>query len=150
QGWSLVERATLLDARAQREEGLRQLREGLAAVQAIEAELWISLLLGAVSEGYRHGGQTQEGLQVIAEALAMVEKNDERWNEAELYRLKGELMLQQFQVSGSTFHVPSLQHLTPSTQAEAEACFLKAIEIARKQQAKSLELRAALSLSRLW
>ena len=46
--------------------------------------------------------------------------------------------------------VPSPQHLTPSTQAEAEACFLKAIEIARKQQAKSLELRAVMSLARLW
>jgi hypothetical protein len=62
-------------------------------------------------------------------------------------------ILQQFQVSGSKFQVPSNpQHLAPNTQAdaEAEACFQKAIEIARRQQAKSFELRAVMSLSRLW
>jgi predicted ATPase len=72
-----------------------------------------------------------------------------------LYRLKGELTLQKFQVSGFEFQVPpSPQHPIPSTQAEveqeAEGCFLKAIEIAHRQQAKSLELRAVTSLSRLW
>ncbi len=74
-------------------------------------------------------------------------------HEAELYRLKGELTLQKFQVSGSRFQVPpNTQHPTPSPQAEAEAeaCFLKAIEIAQRQQAKSWELRAATSLARLW
>ena len=62
------------------------------------------------------------------------------------------LTLQKFQVPGSKFQVPNPQPLTPNTQAEAEAeaCFDKAIEIARKQQAKSLELRAVMSLSRLW
>ncbi len=69
----------------------------------------------------------------------MVEKTKERYYEAELYRLKGELTLQQFKVQGSKFKVD-----------EAEECFLKAIEVARRQQAKSLELRAATSLARLW
>jgi hypothetical protein len=101
--------------------------------------------------------------------MAFVDERGERFYEAELYRLKGELTLQKFQVSGSTFQVQespksevrssesgvsNTQHLTPSTQAEvereAEACFLKAIEIARRQQAKSLELRATVSLARLW
>ena len=59
-------------------------------------------------------------------------------------------MLQQFQVSGSKFQVAALQPRAPDPQTEAEACFLKAIEIARQQQAKSLELRAVMSLSRLW
>ena len=72
----------------------------------------------------------------------------------ELYRLKGELSLQSGQVktSQSKSEDTSTQHPTPSTQvqAEAEACFHKAIEIARRQQAKSLELRAVMSLSRLW
>jgi hypothetical protein len=79
----------------------------------------------------------------------------ERFWEAELYRLKGTLTLKQFNVQGSTFNVanpqpliPDTQYLAPSTQAEA--CFHKAIEIARKQSAKSLELRAVMSLSRLW
>jgi predicted ATPase len=59
---------------------------------------------------------------------------------------------QKSKVKGQKSKIPSTQHLTPSTQAEAEAeaCFLKAIEIAQRQQAKSLELRAAMSLSRLW
>ena len=72
--------------------------------------------------------------------------------EAELYRLKGELTLQQCNVQGATFKVANPRSLSPHSQAEAEAeaCFLKAIDIARKQQAKSLELRAVRSLSRLW
>ena len=80
-----------------------------------------------------------------------------------MYRLKGQLVLQstvrsprskqvsdKSQTSQDMSEVPSTQPLTPSTQAEAEACFLKAIEIARTQQAKSLELRAATSLAHLW
>jgi predicted ATPase len=156
QGWALVERAVLEGAREQREAGLVQLKEGLAAGRATGAEMWVPLFLGAVAQGYGQAGQEQEGLQVIAEALAMVEKNDERWTEAELYRLKGELLLQQFNVQGSTFNVDNPQsaiRLPPlsggNPQLEAEACFLKAIEIARKQQAKSLELRAVMSLARL-
>jgi predicted ATPase len=94
QGWALVERAAQSGAREQREAGLVQLREGLAAVRAIEAEIWVPLFLGAMAQGYTQGGQAQEGLRVVAEALALVEKNEERWTEAELYRLKGELTLQ--------------------------------------------------------
>jgi len=68
----------------------------------------------------------------------MVRRSGEQWYEAELYRLKGMLTLQS-PVQG------------PKSQVEeAEACFLKAIEIARRQQAKSLELRAVMSMSRLW
>src|SRR5262249_27756324 len=78
----------------------------------------------------------EEGLSVLAEALAIVDKTGERFYEAELYRLKGELTLQQSGV--------------PNPQSEAEACFLKAFEIARRQSAKSLELRAVTSLGRLW
>src|SRR5207245_7945269 len=73
----------------------------------------------------------------------------ERYSEAELYRLKGQLTLQKSGVRGPESGVPNTQHPTPSTQAEAEACFLKAIEIAQWQQAKSLELRAVMSLARL-
>jgi len=69
-----------------------------------------------------------------------VGKTGERYYEAELYRLKGELTLAQSRVQG----------LASSVQKEAEECFQKAIEVARKQQAKSLELRAVMSLSRLW
>ena len=67
----------------------------MAALRIMEAELLVPLFLGAVAQGYGQGGQAQDGLRVIAEALAMVEKNEERWTEADLYRLKGELTLQE-------------------------------------------------------
>jgi predicted ATPase len=149
QGWALIEHAAQSGAREQREGGLDQLREGLAALRATGAELWVPLFLGALAQAYMHGGQAEEGLRVIAEALALVEKNEERWNEAELYRIKGELTLQKFQVPGSKFQATDPRPLTADPQAEAEACFRKAIEIAQKQQAKSLELRATMSLVRL-
>ena len=81
----------------------------------------------------------------------MVDKSGERFYEAELYRLKGELTLQAVAVNSlSKSTVTDSRPLTPDPQGEAEACFLKAIEIAQKQQAKSLELRAVMSLARLW
>jgi hypothetical protein len=107
QGWALVERAGQSGAREQGEAGLVQLREGLAVLRDTGAELWVPLLLGAVAQACAQGGQTEEGLMVIAEALAMVEKTEERWTEADLYRLQGELTLQQFNVQSSKFKVPS-------------------------------------------
>ena len=87
----------------------------------------------------------------MAEALALVNRTGERSSEAVLYRLKGELTLQkEFNVKASTFQVPDPRPLTIDPQGEAEAFFLKAIDIAQKQQAKSWELRAAMSLARLW
>ena len=88
---------------------------------------------------------------MLAEAWEVVSRTGECLGEAELYRLKGELVLQ-YTVHGPQSEIPTPQHPTRSTQAEAEAeeCFLQAIAIARQQQAKSLELRAVMSLSRLW
>jgi predicted ATPase len=146
QGWALA-------VQGQGEEGIARLRQGLDAYRAMGHEMCQSHFLALLAEAYGKGGQAAEGLTVLAEALATVEKTGERFYEAELYRLKGELTLQKFQVPGSTFQVSlNTYHPTPSTQAEAEAetCFLKAIEIAQRQQAKSLELRAVMSLSRLW
>ena len=93
--------------------------------------------------------QADEALIVVDEALAAVDKTGERRCEAELYRLKGELTLQKFQISSYKFSVTEPRPLIPDPKGEAEACFLKAIEIACKQQAKSLELRATTSLARL-
>ena len=79
---------------------------------------------------------------MIAEALTMMQHTEERVNEAELYQLKGELLLAGERRRRKTVNKRLL--------AEAEECFLKAIEVARHQSAKSLELRAVVSLSRLW
>jgi hypothetical protein len=112
-----------------------------------------------LAQGYGHSGQVEEGLRVIAEALAMVEKNEERWNEAELYRIKGELLLNDERrmqnderKTENTGKDPVPIHHSSfiiHRSEEAEGCFLRAIEVARKQQAKSLELRAVMSLVRL-
>jgi predicted ATPase len=144
-GWALAEQG-------QTEEGIMQVRQGLAAGQATGAGLERPTLLAALAETHGKAGQVEEGLNLLDEATALMCKTGQRNCEAELYRLKGELTLQQFNVQGSKFKVPSIQHPTPSTQAEAEAeaYFHKAINIARTQQAKSLELRAMMSLSRLW
>jgi hypothetical protein len=105
-------------------------------------------VLALLAEAYRRDGQTAAGLAVLADALDAVHTTGAHCYEAELYRLKGELTLQQSSVQtkqkakgkGGKVKIPNTQHLTPSTHAEAEACFHKAIEIAQQQQAKSLEL----------
>jgi predicted ATPase len=80
------------------------------------------------------GGQTAAGLEALAEALTTLPTSAVRWWEAELYRLRGALLLQS----------------AVAQSGEAEACFQQAITVACSQQAKSLELRAAMSLARLW
>ena len=121
---------------------MAQMRQGLAAYRATGSEVTLPYWLTLLAEAHGHMGQREEGLTLLAEALAAAHRTGERWCEAELYRLKGKLTLQST-VQGTTSTVQS-------PKAEAEGCFQKAIEIARRQQAKSLELRAAMSLSRLW
>ncbi len=151
-GWALAEQG-------HGEEGIAQIRQGLTAYQATGAELGRPLFLGLLADAYGKTGRAEEGLTAVTEALAAAHKNGQRLWEAWLYRLKGELTLQQFKVQGSRFKVQGSQHPTPSTQhpapntqaeAEAEAYFQQAIDLTRRQSAKSLELRAVMSLSRLW
>ncbi|MGE0826330.1 MAG: adenylate/guanylate cyclase domain-containing protein [Candidatus Binatia bacterium] len=132
-GWALTEEED-------KETGIAGMREGLTAYRATGAEMFRPYLLALLAEAYGKVEQVEEGLSVVAEALDAVDKTGERFYEAELYRLKGELTLQQSKVQGPKSKV----------EKEAEEYFLKAIEIARTQQAKSLELRAAMSLARLW
>lgn len=126
-GWALV-----TEGRA--EEGIRQISQGLERYRATGAGFQLPHLLTSLIEAYNKIKQPEEGLTALAEAQALVEKTGERYYEAELQRLKGELLLAQ----------------SPDDPAEAEACFHNALEIARRQQAKSLELRTAMSLARLW
>jgi predicted ATPase len=127
-------RGRTLAEQGQGPEGIAQMRQGLGVFQAIGAEVGRPYFLALLAEAYKQGGQTDEGLKILDEALAAVQKTGERWCEAELYRCQGELLLAR-----------STQH-----DAEAEAYFHRALDVARHQLAKSLELRAALSLSRLW
>jgi class 3 adenylate cyclase/predicted ATPase len=152
-GWATVLQGWALAEQGHREEGMAQMHQGMAAWQASGAEIFHVWWLALLADGYRGEGKADEGMAALTEAFTRIEQTEERFYEAELYRLKGELTLQKFQVQSFKFQVPSNpQPLTPNpqAQAEAEACFLKAIDIARTQQAKSWELRATMSLTRLW
>src|SRR5262249_2083218 len=124
-----------------------QVEEGIAQMQQSRSPS----VLAVLAESYGKVGQEEEGLTLLAAALALVDKTGERVSEAELYRVKGELTLQKFKVQSSRCKVEiSWEFGVGSSESEAEECLKKAIEIACKQQAKSLELRAAMSLARLW
>jgi predicted ATPase len=106
-GWALA-------VQGQGKEGIAQMRQGLAAFRATGAENGRPYYLCHLAEAYGKVGQTEEGLNLVVEALAQVHKMGAHYTEAELYRLKGELTLQQFQVSGSKFQVANPQSLTPN------------------------------------
>jgi class 3 adenylate cyclase/predicted ATPase len=149
--WGTIVRGWGLTEQGQGEEGVAQIRRGLPMYRATGAEAFQPYFLALLAEVYGKVGQGQEGLTALAEALAMADRTGERLHVAELYRLKGTLTLQS-SIQNPQSKITTLPSLTPNPQAEAEAeeCFWKAIEIARQQQAKSLELRTAMSLSRLW
>lgn len=128
-GWTLVEQGGV-------EGGIAQMWEGLTAYRMTGSELHCPWLLALLAETYGKGGQAEKGLTVLAEALVLTDKTEERWYEVELYRLQGELLLAQ---EGIKSHLE-----------EAETSFQHALAIAHRQQAKSWELRASISLSRLW
>ena len=115
-------------------EGLAQIRQGFAAWRATGAGVAWPWFLALLAEACGKVGQLDEGLRALEEALAAVQHNEEHHYEAEVYRLKGELLLQ----------------VSPAHQEEAEEHFQQALAVARRRQTKSWELRAATSLSRLW
>ena len=110
------------------------MRQGIADLRATGAGLWQPCFLALLAEVYGKEGQVQKGLAVLDEAMTIMNKNSENFYEAELHRLKGHMLLS----------------FTGADKVEAEGCFRKANEIAQAQKAKSLELRAATSLARLW
>jgi len=136
-GWALTQQGMV-------EEGITQIQQGHSAWLADGNQLGKTQILARLAEAYGRAGHTEEGLRVLAEAFAALHKNAERHYKADLYRLQGELVLQHAlrqQVSGTTSIVG---------QSEAEMHFRRAIEVARHQHAKFLELRAVMSLGRLW
>jgi predicted ATPase len=116
------------------ERGMAQVCRGIASARATGAALLVPYFCTLLADVADHLGRTADGLQALGEAHTLVEQQEERWWEAEVCRLRGVLLLRQLGTS----------------QAEAETCFRQALDIARRQEAKSLELRAAMSLARLW
>jgi predicted ATPase len=127
-GWALAD-----GGRA--EEGIAEIRRGLADYSATGAELWSPDFLALLAEAHGRAGQAAAGLSLLADALDRVERTGARWIEAELHRRRGELLL---------LAVPE------PDQHEAETCFHRALAVAREQDARMWELRAATSLGRLW
>jgi predicted ATPase len=118
----------------QAQEGIEQITQGLIAYRATGAVVFQPYFLALLAEAHSMRGQPEAGLTVLTEALALVDTTGERWYESEIYRLQGELLLQQ----------------SSDNPTAAESCFQQAINIAQNQQAKSFELRAATSMARLW
>ncbi|HXW00943.1 MAG TPA: hypothetical protein VEC93_21200, partial [Anaerolineae bacterium] len=124
-GWALAEQGSFT-------EGIDQMQKGLADFRESNSEARLPYYLTLFAEAYGNAGQVQEGLKHVAEALSFAEKNDDAWYSAETHRLMGDLMLK-------------------SDEAEkAESCYQKSLDISRRQKAKSLELRATVSLAQLW
>jgi len=143
-GWALAEQG-------QEEEGITQMHQGFTAWRAMGTRVAGSYFLALQIEAYQRIGKVGEGQTALTEALTLVANTEEGFYEAELYRLKGELLLAQKSTEyGARSRNPKIKLLNPNSHVEAEACFLKAIEVAQHQQAKSLELRATVSLGRLW
>jgi serine/threonine protein kinase/tetratricopeptide (TPR) repeat protein len=115
------------------DEGLPLLLDGLNKFRGTGAELRVPGYLGMLGEAYAKLGRFEEAHGAISGALALAEKNDDRFQEAELHRLLGELHLAETEDQGA-----------------AEGCFRTAIETARRQQSRAWELRATMSLARLW
>jgi predicted ATPase len=139
-----------LAEQGQGEKGIMQMRQGLAAYEAIGAKIVLPYFFALLAEAHGKAGQTEEGLAMLAEALALVHRVEERYYEAELYRLKGTLTLQSKTSLGQVQGRSQASQDKSEVEKEAEECFWKAIEVARRQQARSLELRASMSLARLW
>jgi predicted ATPase len=131
--WATTLRGWAMAEHGHNEEAIAQMQEGLTAFRASRVELGRTRDLCFLSKAFTRTGRFDAALSALTEALAVAYKHEEREFEAEIYRLKGELMLSQDDLN----------------IAEAQNCFQRAIEIARKQSAKSWELRATMSLARL-
>jgi predicted ATPase len=130
-GWALAQEGDLA-------EGIAQMRHGLAAQLATGAELARPYWLCLITEACLESGAALEGLALLDDAEAAVQQTSERYWEAEIHRLRGQLLL------------AASDPIAPAVVRSAEECYRRALDVARRQGARSLELRAAVSLSRLW
>jgi DNA-binding winged helix-turn-helix (wHTH) protein/predicted ATPase len=145
QSWARIESG--------RQEEVEQIRRGLAAHQATGTELLRPHFLGLLVEALHLAGQVKEALGVVEEALAMADRNGERYYQAELYRLKGELELMEPKrraLSQAASGGKAVTEPRSRVATRAQDCFEQSLRIAQRQKAKSLELRATMSLARLY
>ena len=124
-GWALAQSGRV-------EEGIASMRQGLADFRACGDQTRVPHFLALLAEGYLAAGQAEEGLAAIAEALEVAERNDDRYYEAEIHRIRGELLL-----------------LRGADPEEVEEAYRRSIAVAQDQEAKSFELRSTISLAKL-
>jgi adenylate cyclase len=132
QGWALTHQG-------QATEGIAHMQQGLEAASSTGADVYRPYFLALLAEAMSTTGDWAGGLRLLDDAVQAAERTGERFYEAELYRLKGDLTLQAGRAAPAA-----------EAQTHAEAFFHNAIRIAQGQEAKSLELRAVMSLARLW
>jgi DNA-binding SARP family transcriptional activator/tetratricopeptide (TPR) repeat protein len=125
-GWALAQQGQV-------EAGIARMQSSLAIRVTMDAHLHQPAFLALLAEVYGQAGQPEQGVRVLDEALSIAEVTGDRWSHPELYRLKGELLRRQ-----------------GVDAQEVESHFCQALAVAQQQEAKSLELRAAMSLARLW
>ena len=115
-------------------DAVHKITSGIAACRSTGATLWMPISLSHLARAYAELGQFDDAWRCIGEAMTAMERTKEKWWEAEVHRIAGEIAL-----------------MSPQPDAaKAEAYFERALSVARQQQAKSWELRAAMSLARLW
>ena len=141
-GWTFIEHSSLQNGqnRQNGQKGIAQIQDGLATLRHMGVGNHVTTCLLLLATGYLKSGQIRAGLDAVAETFTVMQKSEERESEAELHRLKGELLSKQAQGKRQQAKIA----------VEIEGCYQKALEIARSQHAKLLELRAAMSLSRWW
>jgi adenylate cyclase len=145
-GWALIEQGSEINA-------IESIREGLAAVLATGASLMRPHFLALLAESLMRARKDGEALRALEEALETAHRSGEKSYQAELYRLKGELLLKQSArraASRAATVGRVVVDASGSAMAQAEDCFNEAIQIAQRQKAKSLELRVVVSLARLY
>jgi predicted ATPase len=144
QGWAMLKHRRI-------EEAIKQMLRGLADLQATGTELVRPHFLGLLAEALGQARQPEEGLRALEEAIELAARGGDRYYEAELYRLKGELLLMQARGQGASRAATGRKTAGEKSLAtQAEGCFNQSIKIARQQKAKSWELRGVLSLVRLY
>jgi predicted ATPase/DNA-binding SARP family transcriptional activator len=144
EAWGTILRGWVLAERGEIVEGIAEMQQGLAALRDMSLELLLPEFFSFLADAYGKAGQIEEGLRLVVEALTRVERTGELKFEAELHRLKGKLLLSQVEAKAEVEAEMGMRY------HDAETCFQRALEVARRQSAKSWELRAAMSLSRLW